>query len=169
MRPLVHKIDSMDYGWSHGGIGIDAYPGDVLMDLDKIEQQLIRDEGLRLKLYKDSLGIASIGVGRNLDHNGIRESEARLMLRNDVNAAINDCRSLSCFSRLNEPRQAVLVNLMFNIGLARLRGFKKMLAALDDMDYATASAEMLDSLWAKQVGPRALRLSEQMKKGEWVS
>lgn len=139
------------------------------MDLDRIEQQLIRDEGLKLKLYKDSLGIYSIGVGRNLEANGVRESEARVMLRNDVNEAINDCRSLSCFNRLNEPRQAVLVNMRFNIGLTRLRGFKKMLAALDDLDYSMAAAEMMDSQWAKQVGPRALRLKEQMIRGEWVS
>lgn len=138
------------------------------MDLDKIEQQLIRDEGLRLKPYKDSVGKLTIGIGRNLDDNGIRETEARFMLRNDVNQTINECRTLSFFQHLNEPRQAVLINLVFNIGLARVRGFKKMLAALEHLDYTAAAIEMMDSLWAKQVGPRAVRLKEQMIKGEWV-
>lgn len=139
-----------------------------MSDLEAIERQLIRDEGLRLKPYKDTVGKLTIGVGHNLDDNGIRESEARFILRNDVLEAISQCRTIPCFSKLNEPRQAVLANLCFNIGINRLYGFKKMLAALEDMDYNTAAHELQDSLWYKQVGIRAIRLTQQLKSGVWV-
>lgn len=137
------------------------------MDLDMIERQLVRDEGLKLTPYYDSVGKLTIGVGRNLADNGIRENEAMFMLRQDVRQAIEECQTFPFFMKLNEPRQAVMVNLMFNIGMTRLLSFKKMLAALSKLDYNEAAAEMLNSLWAKQVGPRALRLSEQMLSGEW--
>jgi len=139
------------------------------MDIDRIERQLIRDEGMRLKPYKDSVGKLTIGVGRNIDDNGIRESEAMNMLRNDVNECIQDCFKLGFFKKLNEPRQAVIVNMRFNLGLTRLLSFKKMLAALDRQDFPEAAKEMGDSLWSKQVGVRALRLQEQLLKGEWVN
>lgn len=138
------------------------------MDIDRIEQQLIRDEGMRLTVYNDHLGNPTIGVGRLLS-NGIRESEAMNMLRNDVNECIQDCFKLGFFKKLNEPRQAVIVNMRFNLGLTRLLTFKKMLAALDRQDFSEAAKEMGDSLWSKQVGVRAIRLQEQLLKGEWVN
>lgn len=139
------------------------------LDIDQIERQLVRDEGMRLKPYKDSVGKLTIGVGRNLDDNGISDAEAQHLLRNDVNQAMRECMGIPCFSHLNAPRQAVLVNMCFNIGLSRLMGFKKMLAALDAKNYQEAGVQMMDSKWAKQVGIRAVRLYEQMLKGEWVN
>lgn len=57
----------------------------------------------------------------------------------------------------------------FNIGLARLKGFAKALAAIERGDYKTAAAEMLDSKWARQVGKRASELAKQMETGQWQS
>ena len=55
------------------------------MNLDALEQQLIEHEGLELDMYKDTMGIATIGVGRNLEHVGLRnEAEARFLLRSDI-------------------------------------------------------------------------------------
>lgn len=59
------------------------------------------------------------------------ESEAMNMLRNDVNECIQDCFTLGFFRNLNEPRQAVIVNMRFNLGLTRLLSFKKMLAGIN--------------------------------------
>ena len=68
---------------------------------------------------------------------------------------------------LSPERQAVLVNMAFNLGIAGLLAFKRMLAACERGEYAAAAREMLDSVWAKQVGARAVRLAEQMRTGEW--
>jgi len=37
-----------------------------------------------------------------------------------------------------------------------------MIKALEERDYVEASIEMMDSKWARQVGQRAIRLSETM-------
>lgn len=135
--------------------------------MDNIIDQLKRDEGVRRFPYKDSVGKLTIGVGRNLDDVGIFEEEIELMLSNDVKAAFAKLqRSYSWFITLDEVRQGVLINMTFNMG--SLGQFPKMLACVESGDYSGAASEMLDSLWATQVGDRATRLSEQMKTGVWV-
>lgn len=123
-------------------------------------------EGLRLKPYRDSVGIWTIGYGRNLQDVGIRQDEARLMLENDLTVAMNDARFLfDDFAALTPNRQRVLVDMAFNLGRTRLAGFKAMWAALERGDYHAAAAEMKDSRWARQVGNRADRLARMMKEG----
>ncbi|MCY4044388.1 MAG: glycoside hydrolase family protein [Cellvibrionales bacterium] len=130
--------------------------------------QLRVHEGRRLQVYHCTGGKLTIGYGRNIEDNGISEKEADLLLYNDVINCVQEAnRSFDFYSRLNDPRKAVIINMLFNLGLSRLRGFKKFLAAVAAGDYKTAAAEMLDSRWAKQVKGRAIQLANQMEKGEW--
>ena len=69
---------------------------------------------------------------------------------------------------LDEIRQRVIIDMAFNIGVPRLNKFVKMWKAIDNKDFPSAKIEMLDSRWAKQVGNRAVRLSNAMETGEWV-
>lgn len=134
-----------------------------------IEDQLIRDEGLRLKPYKDTVGKTTIGVGRNLDDVGISRDEAIHLLDNDIERASAWLRTnLPWTLYLDEVRNAALVNMCFNLGPGNLQGFVHFLAKLQAQDWSGASAEMLNSQWAKQVGPRADRLAKQIETGEWV-
>lgn len=138
------------------------------MNLTRLYAQLDDDEGRRKKPYTDTVGKLSIGVGRNLDDRGLRDDEIDLMLANDVAEAIGDCRRMfRNFDSLNEVRQEVLVNMMFNMGYTKLAGFKKMIAAVLSSDWARAAQQMLDSKWADQVGERADRLAAAMRKGAW--
>jgi lysozyme len=124
------------------------------------------DEGLELKPYRCTADALTIGYGRNLDSMGIRQDEAELMLRNDVKDAKVDAMrfiSLDCWDNLSTPRRSVIINMAFNLGLTRLSKFKNFRQALIQHDYHMASVEMLDSQWARQVGNRAIRLSEIMK------
>lgn len=136
------------------------------MDLAALAMELRRDEGVRLKPYKDSVGKLTIGVGRNLDDNGISQAECDLMLQNDIadHCAELD-RKLPWWKGLDEVRQRVLANMAFNMGVAKLLGFKNTLALVESGDYAKAADEMLNSAWAKQVGLRATRLSGMMRTG----
>ena len=149
---------------------------------------LIRDEGMELKVYKDTLGIDTIGVGRNIidrpltdaemQHlgissmqdvydNGITLYGARYLLRVDVGIAERELLTAQpCVAILNAPRQMVCVNMAFNLGMPRLNKFKKMWSAIEDEDYNNAAVEMLDSRWAEQVKGRATRLSDIMRTGE---
>lgn len=137
------------------------------MRLEKLKAQLIFHEDLKLKPYLDSVGKLTIGVGRNLDDVGISHSEAMVLLDNDLTKALEDAESLvDQWDRLGDVRQRVLVDMAFNLGRTKLAKFKKTLKAINARLYTMASREMLNSLWAKQVGARAVRLSDMMKTGQ---
>lgn len=127
-----------------------------------LEAQLIEDEGLRLKPYEDSTGVSTIGVGHSL-RNGISHDAAMFIFREDLKAAIDRAEDLNYYDGLSPERKMVIVNMIFNLGFAGFLRFKKLNAALSIGDYETAAKEMLSSKWAKQVGQRAIRLSETMK------
>ena len=136
----------------------------------KLAEQLKRHEGLRLKLYKCSAGKNTIGVGHNLDDNGISESISEMLLIEDIaNAEKALNAALGWTRQLDEARRCVLLNMVFNIGIGRLMGFKKMIAAVQGGQWSVAAAEMRASKWAVQVGKRADELAWQMELGTWKS
>lgn len=129
----------------------------------------MRDEGLRLTVYADSLGHPTIGYGRALDKKGVSKLEAEMMLDNDIQDVWLDIAShLPWVADLDEPRQEVFANMAFNLGIRGLMGFRRMLAAAEQHDWVTAAAHGRDSKWAQQVGPRAHRLMRQLVSGERV-
>jgi lysozyme len=141
--------------------------------LPKLTEQLKRHEGAVEKYgyhfpYKCPAGKLTIGYGRNIEERGISEDEAEYLLNNDIKLSEGELsKALPWFGNLSPVRQAVLINMHFNIGLARLKGFVKSLAAIERGEYKTAAAEMLDSKWARQVGKRADELAKQMETGQW--
>jgi lysozyme len=144
------------------------------VNLELLEQELTRDEGKRLKPYKDSVGKLSIGIGRNLDDKGISADECSLMLKNDIeeHCALLD-KYLPWWRQLDEVRQRVVANMAFNMGIGpsaehptgKLLTFKNTLAAMERGDYEAAANGMASSAWAKQVGTRSTRLVAMMRAG----
>ena len=134
---------------------------------DQLRAMLVRHEGLQLKPYKDSVGKLTIGVGRNLEDDGISERESYMLLDNDIMSHTIDAQKLPVFTALDPVRQDVLIDMVFNMGIRRVQGFKKMLAALSVKDWEEAAAEMRSSNWAVQVGARARELAAMMQKGEY--
>lgn len=132
-----------------------------------LEEQLLRHEGMRLDMYIDSVGVRTIGIGRNLEAVGLRnEAEARFLLRSDINAVRAELREqLPWFEALDPVRQQVLTNMAFNLGVRGLRNFSKTLAFVRTGRFSDAADEMLRSQWAEQVGQRSEELSEMMQKG----
>lgn len=133
-----------------------------------IFEQLRRDEGVKRFPYTDTVGKTTIGVGHNLTDNGLTNEQIDKILIDDVAAAYAPLNALPWFLNLDFIRQAVLVNMMFNLGPTRFLGFHKMLTHMEACDYPGAAQEMLDSEWAKQVGDRAQRLAKQLATGQWV-
>lgn len=135
---------------------------------NRLRQMLIRHEGLSLKPYRCPAGRLTIGVGRNIEDVGVTELEAMLMLSNDMARVEKEAiGSFPWFKSLSIARQDVVLNMLFNMGLARFKGFKKMIAALIDGNFNKAADEMLDSKWASQVGIRAKELASMMRSGRY--
>lgn len=135
------------------------------MKSTRLFDMLIKHEGLVLKPYQCPAGKTTIGVGRNLEDNGIDEREAMFLLSNDVARCYEEAGQFAWFAHLNDFRQEVVISMIFNLGISRFKGFRKTIAALEAGDYDTAAKEMLDSRWAQQVGKRADELAEIMKSG----
>lgn len=127
--------------------------------------ELIRKhEGLRLKPYRDTEGILTVGYGRNLEK-GISQRVADLLFEEDMNDVYHDCNKLDWYRRLTPARQAVIENMIFNLGYTKFRGFKKTIQYIKDKDFIGAGNEMLRSRWAEQVGNRSVELAQMMQSG----
>ena len=155
---------------------------------DDFIKKLIQHEGLRLEVYQDTLGIDTIGIGRNLEDRGITEQElsdlgipsiehvyesgitevdAVYLATNDVQIVETELvRAHPCVDKLDSVRQLILMDMAFNMGVPRLCKFKNMWAAIHEEDFTTAAKEMLDSRWANQVKSRATKLAHAMHHGE---
>lgn len=134
--------------------------------LSREEKLLVEHEGLRLRPYRCSAGRLTIGVGRNLDANGISREEALYLMRNDLSKCREQVRSLG-FEELGEVREAVLVNMCFNLGFGGLKSFVNTLEHVRRGRWKQAADGMLSSKWARQVGKRARTLARMMETGEW--
>lgn len=133
-----------------------------------IRDQLLRDEGMRLRPYRDTQGHLTIGAGRNLDAVGVSLDEAHLLLDNDIDRSRTAVLvRFPWATQLDDARHGVLLNMAFNMGVDRLAGFNLMLAAMRDGDWEGAARELLDSKYAEQVHLRAQRLARQLVTGEW--
>ena len=137
-------------------------------DLELIKE-LRRDEGVVDHAYQDSLGYGTMGVGRLIDKRKggrLTDEEIDYLLMNDVKECVKDLdKHLPWWRSLSDARRRVLVNMRFNLGMAGLLGFKNTLRFIEQGDYKRASANMLVSKWAKQVGKRANRLAVMMENG----
>lgn len=129
-----------------------------------LKDLLIHHEGIKGKMYYDSEGVATIGVGRNLEDVGVSYDEAMLMLDNDIKRVLYACwHEFPWFADLTEPRQCVVASMVFNLGLEGFKKFKKMIAAIEKEDWTEAACQMIDSHWAAQVKSRAVELAVMMK------
>jgi len=141
------------------------------MNIDKLREQLKIDEGVKYEIYEDHLGYATFGIGHLITDKdpeygwpvGTKISEDRVneVFNSDVEKFVNEVKKI--FPDLdNKPEsiQLVLVNMCFNLGAPRLSKFKKFIAAINNEEWIEAAVEMMDSRWAQQVGPRAMRLKQ---------
>lgn len=134
--------------------------------LDILEEQLAIDEGKRNKMYFDSKGIPTIGIGHNLRDNPISDMAVRVIFEDDVADAEVDARKLfPSFDDLTDARKAVIINMMFNMGYETFSQFHHTISLINGGQYIFAADAMLDSEWAKQVGERANRLADAMRNG----
>lgn len=130
---------------------------DSIPNLSKLTASISHHEGLVLKVYKDTVGKQTIGYGRNLTDNGITVREAQYLLGNDIQSAIAQAEKEDWWAVVQDDdvRARAMCELVFNLGIGKLRDFTHALAYLRAGDFHNAAGEFMDSGWSRQVGGRA--------------
>lgn len=149
-----------------------------MMDLYKMERELIDDEGWRSRPYKCTAGHWTIGVGHKMNPGeligrirDIEWSSEKIFqtLEQDIQIATRGCEMIfgrSRFESFSDKRQRALVNMCFQMGTHGLQGFKRMIDAIFNEDWVQAHNEALDSKWARQDSPeRAKRVAKMLLEG----
>ena len=126
---------------------------------------IIKHEGTRKHPYICPAGKISIGVGRNIEDNGLSEEEIDYLLNNDIDRVQQELKQFPFTAKLNGAQKAAIINMLFNLGLPTFKKFNLMIAALNSGDFERAAVEMLNSTWAKQVGARATELANIIRYG----
>ena len=143
------------------------------MNVDNLREQLKVDEGVKYEIYNDHLGYATFGIGHLIvegdEEHGkpvgtpVSEERVNAIFEEDVKKYISESKKVfPNLDDLPETAQEVIVNMCFNMGAARLSGFKKFIGGVNAGDWKTAAVEMMDSRWARQVGDRAVRLKNRI-------
>ena len=138
--------------------------------VEKLIEMLRRHEGVKSHSYLCSEGFETIGVGRNISESGLglSDDEINYLLMNDVARVKEELTDeYFWFPALGEVRQAAMIDISFNIGQTRLRGFVRALKAMADENFDQAADEFYDSRWASQVGSRAEEICNMIRTGEY--
>lgn len=142
-----------------------------MVDLTKLRASLIKHEGRRPRIYYDTLGKLTIGVGRNLSDGGLSDDEIDLMLDNDLRIFLGEAQKENWWPIVadDDVRSRAMVELCFNLGLRKLRQFTQALAALCRGDFENCANELRDSKWFRQVGSnpgqRGWTITEMIRTG----
>jgi|TARA_R110001632_G_scaffold65215_1_gene154677 lysozyme len=144
------------------------------MNIDRLRQQLEIDEGCKYVIYLDHLNLPTHGIGHLILESdpeygqpvGTSVSEDRVIecFEKDLESVQKDCyRLYDDFDDLPETVQEIIANMLFNMGLGRMKAFKGMKRNVDARQWDKAADEMVDSRWYNQVGERSKRLVERMR------
>jgi len=137
---------------------------------NELIEMLKRHEGVHSHVYLCSAGYETLGVGRNISESGLglTEDEIDFLLINDITRVKQELTdAYFWFPALNEARQDAMIDICFNLGLTRLRGFVNALEAMSREQFDIAADEFMDSRWSQQVGNRAVEVTEMIRTGEY--
>ena len=142
------------------------------MDMDRLLESVKKHEGYRNKVYLDTLGKRTVGVGHLCvedfweDDKEYEESFLMEILEKDLSDAIKGANDLmaehGCMD-INEKAHELIIEMVFQLGKSGVSKFRNMWKALSELNYVGASYEMLDSRWAKQTPNRANAMAKTMK------
>ena len=130
-----------------------------------IRDLLVREEGLRLMPYKDSVGLLTIGIGRCLDTTGISPAECEVLFANDLAHIEAQAQTFPYYAKLDPVRQTVVLSALFQLGLRSWQSFTTTNSLIAAGKYAEAADAIGESKWAKQTPQRVGRLMEMMRTG----
>lgn len=149
--------------------------------LEFITPKTAKYEGFSAVVYKCPAGYNTIGYGRNIESNPLRESEKKQL---EADGSVREVIAMSWlkeelaktydyltnrfawFKNLDNFRAAAIVDMNYNLGLRGFANFKKAIAALEKGNYAEAAKECKNSKWFLQVKNRAVEICDLIENGE---
>ena len=134
-----------------------------------LEDRILENEGWRNTVYKDTLGLRTIGVGHLITKDdfpfkeGVEYPKEQLMdlFKKDLEKAHKG--AMKVVGHIKDlPREiwGVTVEMVFQLGPTGVSRFKKFIKALEEKDYHEAHLQMKDSRWHKQTKKRCESLAE---------
>lgn len=154
------------------------------MNLSFVTQLISHHEGgFRATVYLDTKGNPTIATGFNLaapaaaaicrshgldlqallQGRPIPRNIGDLILHDQIQGAAFGVRChVPNLDELPDPVQAVLVDMDFNMGTEKFAEFRRMIAAVNERNYAEAAKEMYSSAWYGEVKTRATHDVELM-------
>lgn len=147
------------------------------LTFDDIFDLIKKHEGVKPHIYKDSLGIPTVGIGFNMMRPDARAIFNKLKIDYDrvmsggidlnekqMQDLFSECLKIAyvdvkhyipAFDGLPREIKLGLLDMSFNLGYGRLNKFVKTKEYIIKGDYKGAAKELQNSKWAKQVGNRA--------------
>jgi lysozyme len=135
-----------------------------------LRQILVHEEGWRNDTYLDSRNNLTWGVGHLDPHSplGARHTDAQIgaQLDADISTATGALeRLIPWVVNLDQVRREAVIDMAFQMGAGKVMGFHNMLADLQVGNYAGASANALDSAWARETPNRARGVAKRLETG----
>lgn len=146
-------------------------------DFATLREAVQTDEGFKGLLYDDATGLPvtagttvqgnpSLGYGMNVASTPLPRDLAGKWMEDVLASRVAElARGFPVVLTLSGPRQIVLGNMAYNLGVPRLSGFKKMWIAIHANNFDRAAAEITDSDAARDLPARYARFSHTMKTG----
>lgn len=131
---------------------------------------LERHEGRKTRLYKCPAGKWTIGVGHNVEDNGLPKFIIDDLFDYDIDVTVGELKSrYKWFHKLDQARRDAVTDMCFQLGITRFSKFKLFIASMDEGDYGQARMEMFDSKWYREdkVTERVEELANMILTGEY--
>lgn len=156
----------------------------MTVKLTSLERLLILEESYRSHPYDDHTGATmalphsdiTIGIGRNLEANGISKDEAIYMLRNDIAECIEGLMESpvlwvqEVYTVSQGVRFDVWVAMAFQMGVAGVLKWDESLKLFGRGEYLEVAQHIRASKWGRIDSPfRAERMAKMMESGEYLS
>ncbi len=118
-------------------------------------------------VYKDSLGIDTIGYGFAIKDLELDKDICDIILDRKIKELATRVNStFSWYRYMPQEIKDVVMEMCYQMGVYGFSCFKKTISFLQNKQFHDASLEMLDSRWAEQTPVRAKELSDRVKEAE---
>jgi lysozyme len=126
-----------------------------------LKDSIKKHEGYVGIVYKDSLGIDTIGYGFAIKDLELDKDICDIILERKLKDLESRVKlKFGWYPFMPKEIQDVVMEMCYQLGVTGFSKFVKTITYLKDKDFKNASIEMLDSLWAKQTPNRAKEMSE---------